>query len=73
MVKRVDTAVFETIRDLEAGKFQGGVREFGLADHGVAWVYDARNKALIPDAVKAKVDSLQAAIVAGQLKVPTEP
>lgn len=73
MVKRVDTAVFETIHDLENGKWQGGVREFGLVDQGVAWVYDDRNKALIPDAVKAKVDSLQAAIVAGRIKVPTEP
>ena len=73
MVKRVDTAVFDTIRDLKNGKWQGGVREFGLGDKGVAWVYDDRNKDRIPDAVKAKVDSLQAAIVAGQIKVPTEP
>ena len=73
MVKRVDTAVFDTIRDLKNGKWQGGVREFGLGDQGVAWVYDDRNKALVPDAVKAKVDSLQAAIVAGRIKVPTEP
>jgi len=36
-------------------------------------VYDDRNKALVPDAVKARVDSLQALIVAGTLHVPTEP
>lgn len=73
MVKRVDTAVFDTIRELQAGEWKGGVREFGLADRGVTWVYDDRNKALIPDAVKARVDSLQAAIVAGTIRVPTEP
>lgn len=73
MVKRVDTAVFDTIRDLKSGQWQGGVREFGLADQGVTWVYDDRNKAQIPDAVKATVDSLQAEIVAGRIKVPTEP
>ncbi len=73
MVKRVDTAVFDTIRELKAGEWKGGVREFGLADQGVTWVYDDRNKALIPDAVKARVDSLQAAIVAGTIRVPTEP
>jgi len=73
MVKRVDTAVFDTIRDLKDGHWSGGVRDFGLAEHGVSWVYDDRNKALIPDAVKAKVDSLEAAIVAGTLRVPTEP
>ncbi|MCE9627327.1 MAG: BMP family ABC transporter substrate-binding protein, partial [Candidatus Eisenbacteria bacterium] len=73
MVKRVDTAVFDTIRDLKAGNWKGGVREFGLADSGVTWVYDDRNKALIPDHVKATVDSLQAEIVAGRIVVPIEP
>ena len=73
MVKRVDTAVFDTIRDLQAGQWKGGVHEFGLAESGVTWVYDDRNKALIPDAVKARVDSLQALIVAGSLRVPVEP
>ena len=73
MVKRVDTAVFDTIRDLQAGQWSGGVHEFGLKESGVTWVYDDRNKALVPDAVKAQVDSLQALIVAGSLKVPTEP
>jgi basic membrane lipoprotein Med (substrate-binding protein (PBP1-ABC) superfamily) len=36
-------------------------------------VYDDRNKALIPDAVKATVDSLQAEIVAGRIRVPIVP
>ena len=73
MVKRVDTAVFDTIRDVQAGRWSGGVHEFGLKESGVTWVYDDRNKALVPDAVKAQVDSLQALIVSGSLKVPTEP
>ena len=55
------------------GQWKSGVRDFGLAENGVTWVYDDRNKALIPDAVKAKVDSIQALIVAGSLHVPTEP
>ena len=73
MVKRVDTAVFDTIRELKDGRWKSGVRDFGLAEKGVTWVYDDRNKALIPDAVKARVDSLQNLIVAGTLHVPTEP
>lgn len=72
MVKRVDTAVFSTIRDVAAGHWQGGVREFGLGDEGVSWVYDERNQPLIPAAVKAKVDSLQKEIVAGRIHVPAE-
>jgi len=73
MVKRVDTAVFETVRELQAGAWTGGVRDFGLAEKGVSWVYDDRNRSLVPDAVKARVDSLEAAIMAGSLRVPTEP
>ena len=73
MVKRVDTAVFMTIKDTMDGQWRSGVRDFGLAENGVTWVYDDRNKALIPDAIKAKVDAFEKQIVAGTLHVPTEP
>ena len=72
MVKHVETSVFETIKQLQAGRWQGGVREFGLKEDGVGWVYDDRNRGLIPDAVKAKVDSFKAEIVAGRIVVPTK-
>lgn len=72
MVKRVDVAVFDVIRDFKAGKWQGGVHEFGLADGGVGWVYDDQNRALIPAPVKATVDSLEREIVAGRIHVPTQ-
>ena len=70
MVKRVDNAVFDCIREAASGKWAGGVRVFGLAEDGVGWVYDDRNKGLIPDAVKATVDSLRTEIVAGRIAVP---
>jgi basic membrane protein A len=72
MVKHVETAVFETIKECQTGRWQGGVREFGLEEDGVGWVYDDNNRAQIPDAVKAKVDSLKAEIVAGRIVVPTQ-
>ena len=72
MVKRVDTAVFDTIEELKASRWQGGVREFGLGEKGVGWVYDENNRALVPDAVKAKVDALEAEIAAGRIVVPTD-
>ncbi len=72
MVKRVDTAVFDTIEELKAGRWQGGVREFGLGEKGVGWVYDANNQALVPAAVKAKVDAFEAEIAAGRIVVPTK-
>ena len=66
MVKHVDVATFETIRH-----FAGGVHEFGLADGGIGYVYDEKNRALIPDGVHAKVDSLAADIIAGRIHVPS--
>ena len=71
MIKRVDTAVFDTIRDLTKGTWKGGVQVFGLKEEGVGWVYDDRNRPLIPAPVKATVDSLRDEIVAGRISVPS--
>ena len=72
MVKRVDVAVFETIKALGEGRWSGGIKVFGLAENGVAWVYDDRNKAKIPDPVRATVDSLKAEIIAGHITAPSQ-
>jgi basic membrane protein A len=72
MVKRVETAVFETVREVKEDRWRGGVHVFGLGEGGVDWVYDERNRHLIPDPVKAAVDSLRAEIVAGRIAVPSQ-
>src|SRR5262249_26242121 len=72
MVKRVDNAVFDTIRDAGNGRFQGGVHVFGLKEKGVSWVYDEHNQALIPAPVKARVDSLERELIAGRITVPSQ-
>jgi basic membrane protein A len=73
MVKRVDVAVFETIKQTMNGQYPGGqARVYGLKENGVGYVYDARNASLIPASVKAMVDSLGREIVAGKISVPTE-
>jgi basic membrane protein A len=71
MVKHVENAVFDCIAETQKGAFTGGVSVFGLREKGVGWVYDDRNKALIPSAVKARVDSLEAEIIAGKITVPS--
>jgi basic membrane protein A len=70
MLKRVDTAVFETVADLEKGKFKAGVRRFGLKDGGIDYAMDNNNKSLITPEMKKKVDALKAKIIAGKIKVP---
>ncbi len=71
MVKRGDVAVFDVVRDVASGRFQGGMRVFGLAEDGVDYVHDGPHAAAIPDDVKAKVAELRARIVAGEVKVPS--
>lgn len=71
MVKRVDNAVFDVITRVKDKSFKGGIYNFGLAEDGVGYVYDANNKALIPDAVRARLEALKADIVAGRISVPS--
>lgn len=71
MVKGIDEAVFQVAKTVKDGTFKGGVQQFGLAENGVGYVYDANNKALIPDVVRARLDALTADIVAGRIKVPS--
>ncbi len=72
MVKGVDAAVFDAIRRAKDGSFRGGISQFGLAEGGVGYVYDANNRALVPDAVQARLSALRDSIVAGRIRVPAE-
>jgi basic membrane protein A len=71
MVKGVDVAVYETIKRVKEGRFQGGVFQFGLAENGVGYVYDAHNRALIPDSVHARVEQIRDDIIARKISVPS--
>jgi basic membrane protein A and related proteins len=71
MVKGVDEAVFDVIKLVKEHRFKGGIYQLGLAEHGVGYVYDVQNRALIPDSVRARVESLSADIVAGRIHVPS--
>lgn len=71
MIKRVDNAVYDAIKRVREKTFTGGIFEFGLAQDGVGYVYDDNNKALIPDAARARLEALKAEIAAGRIKVPS--
>jgi basic membrane protein A len=72
MVKRIDVALFEAAKRVKEGAFTGGIYDFGLAQDGVAYVYDENNKALIPDAVRQRVEALKQQVVAGRITVPSK-
>jgi basic membrane protein A len=69
MVKRVDNAVFDVVKVVLDGNFEGGFHAFGLDKDGVAYAMDDNNKALIPEDVLKKVEDAKAKIVAGEIKV----
>jgi len=70
MTKHIDVAVFESVRSRITGNFSGGLKTFGLKEKGVGWVYNDRNKKMIPPAVHDRVLALQTKIIDGELKVP---
>lgn len=71
MVKRVDVAVVDVIKDVIANRFHGGLVELGLKDHGVTFVADERNAKLLPLDVVQKARTIADEIVAGKIQVPS--
>ena len=58
MVKRVDNAVYDIVKDVVDHKFQGGFHEFGLDTDGVGYVMDNNNQNLVSaDALRAAEDA----------------
>ncbi len=72
MVKSVDVAVLDVIKDIIANKFEPGLHELGLAEHGVGFVADERNRGLLPIEVVNQVHALSDEIVKGTIKVPEQ-
>jgi len=69
MVKRVDNAVFDVVREVLEKRFVGGFHVFGLDKDGVAYAMDEHNRSLIPPEVIAKTEEAKAKIVSGEIKV----
>jgi basic membrane protein A len=69
MVKRVDNAVYDAVKEVLEGRFEGGFHTFGLDKDGVAYALDEHNTPLIPEEVLAKVNDAKGKIVGGEIKV----
>jgi basic membrane protein A len=69
MVKRVDNAVYDVIKEINQGRFEGGFHVFGLDKDGVAYAMDQNNQALIPQDVIQRVEQAKGEIVNGDIKV----
>jgi basic membrane protein A and related proteins len=67
MIKHVDVAVYETMKDSAAGTFKGGVRVFSVADGGLDYATTGGNV----DDIKTQLDDFKAKIASGEIKVPS--
>jgi basic membrane protein A and related proteins len=69
MVKRVDNAVYDAVKEVLSGNFKGGFHVFGLDKDGVAYSLDVHNKPLIPIETLQRVEESKAKIISGEVKV----
>lgn len=69
MLKRVDVAVYETIKDYVNGQFAGGYHTFDLKADGVGY---ATSGGFVDD-IKSQLEDLKKQIIDGTIKVPSAP
>ena len=69
MLKRVDTSVFDTVKQFKDGTLKGGFATYDLKSDGVG--YSTSGGYL--DDVKDKLEAIKADIISGKITVPTAP
>jgi basic membrane protein A len=69
MVKRVDNAVYDVVKEVKEGKFAGGFHVFGLDKDGVAVALDENNKGLNSADALLKIEEAKKGIIDGKIKV----
>jgi basic membrane protein A len=67
MLKRVDVAVYETMKAHAEGTFEGGVRVFSVADGGLGYSTTGGHV----DDIKDQLDAFAEKIASGEIEVPT--
>lgn len=69
MVKRVDNAVYDVVKEVLGGKFEGGFHVFGLDKDGVGYAMDEFNSSLISPEVLKKLEEAKTKIINNEIKV----
>jgi basic membrane protein A len=69
MVKRVDNAVYQIVKDRVENRPIGGVHVYGLENEGIGYAVDQYNKDLIPQSIIQEVEAAKQRIISGQIKV----
>jgi basic membrane protein A len=69
MIKRVDTAVYDIVKEVVEGRFMGGFHVFGLESDGVGYVVDEYNRPFVSAEAIAAAEEARRKIVAGEITV----
>jgi len=69
MVKRVDNAVYQIVKDRVENRPIGGVHVYGLDNEGIGYAVDEYNKDLLSQKTIQAVEAAKQKIIAGQIKV----
>lgn len=73
MIKIVDVAVYECIKQAKDGTFTGGRAEtFGLKSKGVDYIYNDKNQNFITKDIRTKVEAIRDEIINGKIVPPTK-
>ena len=69
MIKRVDNAVYQIVKDVTDKRFKPGLHVFGLESDGVGYVVDEHNRELLSPEAIAAAEEAKRKIIAGEIKV----
>lgn len=69
MVKRIDNAVYQIVKDRVENNFKNGVHVYGLENEGVGYALDQYNEKLIPPEAIQRVEAAKQDIISGKIQV----
>lgn len=72
MLKRVDVAVYTSIKETLDGSWTPGLQVLGISDGGVDYALDEHNADLISDDEKKRLDEIKQKIVSGEISLEND-
>lgn len=69
MIKRVDVAVYSTVKEVVEKRFRGGIHLYGLDNDGVGFALDQYNEKLISKELLDELSVAKEKIIKGEIKV----
>lgn len=69
MVKRVDVAIFEALKNVTEGQWDAGILNLGLKDGAIDYAVDEHNKELLDEAMIGVVENARHRIIDGTITV----